>query len=284
MWASSVGFLKAVKSRTTFTFPFIEAVISGSVMIIIITITSVWVEFISYSFETYIYMLSGSISIFCGWLVYLFCIRKISLGIVFTIVSSVQIFVAIILDILIYQIIPNIVEFIGGSFIIVGIVVINIIPTISNKQNKSYFNSTFSLPFALTCLAGIIWSIGNFFNQAALVESSPISLGVIRSLTPIFVIGLIMIFRSGNQFTSVSKSDWRKIVPASFCLSIGLLAWFFSLTVNSVTINSIFMSSAPLFALIIGYVFFREIITKKELLGICLCLAGTLFVVISRIS
>ena len=175
-------------------------------------------------------------------------------------------------------------EVIGGSFIIVGIVVINIIPTISNKQNKSYFNSTFSLPFALTCLAGIIWSIGNFFNQAALVESSPISLGVIRSLTPIFVIGLIMIFRSGDQFTSVSKSDWRKIVPASFCLSIGLLAWFFSLTVNSVTINSIFMSSAPLFALIIGYVFFREIITKKELLGISLCLAGTLSVVISRIS
>lgn len=284
MWASSVGFLKAVKSRTTFTFPFIEAVISGSVMIIIITLTSIWDEFVSYSLETYIYMLSGSISIFCGWLIYLFCIRKISLGIVFTIVSSVQIFVAIILDILIYGIIPNIVEVIGGSLIILGIVMINIIPIISNKQNNSSFNSSFSLSFGLTCLAGIIWSIGNFFNQAALVESSPISLGAIRSFTPIFVIGLMMIFRRTNQFSLVSKSDWRKIIPASLCLSIGLLAWFFSLTVNSVTINSIFMSSAPVFALIIGYVFFREIITKKESLGIFLCLAGTFSVVISRIS
>ncbi|MAG12158.1 MAG: EamA family transporter, partial [Parcubacteria group bacterium] len=60
------------------------------------------------------------------------------------------------------------------------------------------------------------------------------------------------------------------------------LSWFISLSVNSVTVNSIFTSTAPVFAVILGVMFFQEKLKKYEILGIILCLLGTISVILSR--
>ena len=72
------------------------------------------------------------------------------------------------------------------------------------------------------------------------------------------------------------------LIPGSLCITFAMLSWFISLNVNSVSLNSIFISISPVFALLIGLIFYKERIGLYEFIGIILCLVGTILVILNR--
>ena len=103
-----------------------------------------------------------------------------------------------------------------------------------------------------------------------------------RCLAPLIVMGtLILIFRR-SEIRGINKRDWKLIIAGSVCVTIAMLSWFISLNVNSVTVNSIFTSTAPVFAVLIGVIVFKEKLKKYETFGMILCLMGTISVILSR--
>ena len=103
-----------------------------------------------------------------------------------------------------------------------------------------------------------------------------------RSFAPLLIFGPLLSLKFRNHIVIISRKDWSKILPGALCISIAMLSWLVSLNVNSVTLNSIFISMSPMFAILIGFIFFKEKIKLNELLGIFLCLSGTLMVIISK--
>ena len=84
-----------------------------------------WVTFFEYSLETYLYLFGGSVVSMLGTLCYVAAIRKISLGIVFTVSTSIVMVLTILLDQFFNRISFNQNMIAGAFLIVVGIIVIN---------------------------------------------------------------------------------------------------------------------------------------------------------------
>ncbi|MQG47330.1 MAG: DMT family transporter [SAR202 cluster bacterium] len=279
-WAVSGAVLKSIRSRTAIVFPFTEAIISGTIIALILIIGSQWRELFSYTLKTYLYMILGSAFSLLGIVTYLSGIKKIPLGIFFTVCIGFQLLSAVGFDIVFNLLIPPTGVLIGGLVIFVGIGSINL--SSFELGDKVSVNHNYILGVAFSALAGLFWGIGNFSNDRALIEASAVSAALMRCLGPLIVMGIVILFFRRNEILIINKHDWRLIVAGSFCITIAMLSWFISLSVNSVTVNSIFTSTAPVFAVILGVMFFQEKLKKYEILGIILCLLGTISVILSR--
>ncbi|MBI21933.1 MAG: hypothetical protein CL780_06780 [Chloroflexi bacterium] len=280
-WASSGGFIKSVRTKTTIVFPFIEALISGLVIASIIFIRNGWGDFLSYSIQTYIFMMIASFFSMSGVVMFYLSIRKIPLGIVYTISASLQVLMAVILDLFFNMIIPQIGVILGGIIILLGIMAINFFSS-NNKGKEVISLNVYAYGIVLSSIAGILWSFGNFFNDRALIEANPLMGALFRSFGPIIIIGFLLLFFFRNEFVDIDKKDWSMLIPGSLCITFAMLSWFISLNVNSVSLNSIFISISPVFALLIGLIFYKERIGLYEFIGIILCLVGTILVILNR--
>ena len=124
-WSVSGGILKSVRINTVLIYPFAESVISLFVVVLLSAIGMHWVTFFEYSLETYLYLFGGSVVTMLGTLCYVAGIRKISLGIFFTISTSVVMILTILLDQFFNQISLNQNIIVGALFVVVGIIIIN---------------------------------------------------------------------------------------------------------------------------------------------------------------
>ena len=280
-WASSGGFIKSVKANTTFVFPFIESIVSGILVLILLILTNQWLGIFSYSNNIYIFMSLASICSVCGVFLFILSIKKIPLGIAYTICASVQVLTAVFLDFAFNSLLPNSGVFIGGMIILLGILSINFFAFKTMKDKKVSFY-LYIIGIFFSFVAGVVWSVGNFSNDRALIEANVLVGAMFRSFAPLLIFGPLLSLKFRNHIVIISRKDWSKILPGALCISIAMLSWLVSLNVNSVTLNSIFISMSPMFAILIGFIFFKEKIKLNELLGIFLCLSGTLMVIISK--
>jgi len=108
-------------------------------------------------------------------------------------------------------------------------------------------------------------------------------------LTPIQLGGLRIIFASLFLFVIGFKSirglswrDWKWITLAGF-LSSFFPPFLFALAQTEIDsgVTSIFNSLAPLFTTLVGAVLFGVLITKKQVLGVCIGLLGTIILIIA---
>ena len=212
---------------------------------------------------------------------FLLSIRKIPLGIVYTISASLQVLMAVILDLFFNMIIPQLGVILGGVIILLGIMSINFFSS-SNTVKKVISINAYAYGIVFSSIAGILWSFGNFFNDRALIEADPFIGAFFRSFGPIIIIGFLLSFFFRNEFVGIDKKDWSMLIPGSICITFAMLSWFISLNVNSVSLNSIFISISPIFALLIGLIFYKEKIGLYEFIGIILCLIGTILVILNR--
>lgn len=279
-WAGSGGLLKSVRSRTTILFPFTEAIISGVIIAFILIIGSQWREVFSYSLKTYIYMILGSGFSLLGIITYLRGIRKTPLGVFFTVCIGFQLLTAVGFDIIFNLLVPPVGVIMGGLVIFVGIGSINV--SSFNLGGKVQINHNYILGVALSALAGLFWGAGNFANDRALIQASVLAAAMMRCLAPLIVMGTVILIFRPSEIWGINKRDWKLIIAGSVCVTIAMLSWFISLNVNSVTVNSIFTSTAPVFAVLIGVIFFKEKLKKYETFGMILCLMGTISVILSR--
>ena len=190
-WSASGGLLKSVKINTVLIYPFAESVISLFVVVLLSAIGMHWVTFFEYSLETYLYLFGGSVVTMLGTLCYVAGIRKISLGIFFTISTSVVMILTILLDHFFNQISLNQNMIVGAFLIVVGIIIINGLPFV--RTSIKSINTNYFAGIVISIFTGVFWSSGIFMNDRGLIESGVLFSTFSRTVVPAFLLGIILI-------------------------------------------------------------------------------------------
>ena len=166
-----------------------------------------------------------------GTLCYVAAIRKISLGIVFTVSTSIVMVLTILLDQFFNQISFNQNTIVGTFLIVVGIIVIN-----GFRFRRSLIKSidnNYVAGIVISVLAGLFWSNGIFMNDRGLIESGVLFSTFSRTLVPVLLLGIVLFIKRPVNVKQITVSDRKFMLIAAFCTTIAMLCWHLSLKSNS---------------------------------------------------
>tara|TARA_Y100000817_G_scaffold25997_1_gene18472 strand:+ start:170 stop:1039 length:870 start_codon:yes stop_codon:yes gene_type:complete len=266
---SSAGiFIKKINTRNFFSIPFYESLFSIIIILIIIGLLNNWQEILSdnSSFIIINFIIAASLSS-TGTMIYIFSLSKTSIGIALTVCAAVNVLTASSYDYVINSISFDIFFFFGASLIIISIFILNI----KSFLIKSKINS---LGVFGAILTGFLWGSAVFFNDKALIESNIFTASIIRSLTAMVVMFTTSIIISKKINIIDDFKLYKLFLITVILLFLSNIIWFVSLEYTTGSLTTIFGSSAPIFGIILGYIFLNEKIGKVELLSIIVAICG----------
>ena len=266
---SSAGiFIKKINTRNFFSIPFYEGLFSIIIILIIIGLLNNWQEILSdnSSFIIINFIIAASLSS-TGTMIYIFSLSKTSIGIALTVCAAVNVLTASSYDYVINSISFDIFFFFGASLIIISIFILNI----KSFLIKSKINS---LGVFGAILTGFLWGSAVFFNDKALIESNIFTASIIRSLTAMVVMFTTSIIISKKINIIDDFKLYKLFLIKVILLFLSNIIWFVSLEYTTGSLTTIFGSSAPIFGIILGYIFLNEKIGKVELLSIIVAICG----------
>ena len=254
---SSAGiFIKKINTRNFFSIPFYEGLFSIIIILIIIGLLNNWQEILSdnSSFIIINFIIAASLSS-TGTMIYIFSLSKTSIGIALTVCAAVNVLTASSYDYVINSISFDIFFFFGASLIIISIFILNI----KSFLIKSKINS---LGVFGAILTGFLWGSAVFFNDKALIESNIFTASIIRSLTAMVVMFITSIIISKKINIIDDFKLYKLFLITVILLFLSNIIWFVSLEYTTGSLTTIFGSSAPIFGIILGYIFLNEKIGK----------------------
>ncbi|NAS12623.1 DMT family transporter [Poritiphilus flavus] len=124
----------------------------------------------------------------------------------------------------------------------------------------------------------VIWGSSFILIKKALLGFSPVQVGAIR----IVFAALFLLLLGFRGLRSLSMTDWKWMITAGF-LSSFFPPFLFALAQTQIDsgVTSIFNSLAPLFTAVVGILFFGALVTRRQILGVFIGLAGTLILFIA---
>ena len=278
-WSIGGSIIKSSKIKNVLIFSFSESIISLSVISILISFTLGWSIFTKYSTSTYSYLLIGAIFAMSGTVFYIMALRKVPLGITFTVTTSIVMVITVILDAFINMLILNIQILLGGLFILIGIIIINLFSwKFSNLSDKSSY--LYGVIFCI--IAGSSWAFGIFFNDRGLLEADILTATTIRCVIPIIIFGTVLLMKNNFIDKGITKKEKIIILSSSLCITMAMLCWYLSLKANSAALTAILTSTSPVFAILWGILFYGEKLRINEIFGIILCLIGSSIIVMGK--
>tara|TARA_B100001123_G_C15341134_1_gene1034966 strand:- start:2059 stop:2724 length:666 start_codon:yes stop_codon:yes gene_type:complete len=215
-----------------------------------------------------------------GFFFYILALRKISLGITFTINTSIVMVLTVLLDFFINKTPVNTNLITGGIIIICGIIIINSITWNFSSIKASNLNYLFGLVFSI--IAGIFWASGIFVNDRGLIEADILSATTIRCIVPLVIYGAIVLIKNPFIYSTINNKDKFFIFSSSICITIAMLFWYLSLKANTASLTAILTSTSPVFAILFGILFHREKLKINEILGILFCLTGSMIIILEN--
>jgi drug/metabolite transporter (DMT)-like permease len=146
-------------------------------------------------------------------------------------------------------------------------------------QPARFFQTLFNLPYVLLVLPPLFWS-GNFvLGRAVRADVPPIGLAFWRwAIGSLLVVGFAWPYL--RQDWAIIRRNWGMILWLSF-LGVTLFNTLVYLGLQSTTaINALLMQSTmPVMIGLMSYLFFREMVTPLQALGILLSLGGVVMIV-----
>ena len=279
-WAISGTILKKFKIKNLYLFPAFESCISFVVLSFVNFYLNRWNEFFSYNSEIYIsFGISYSLSAL-GMIIYIQAIKKTELGIVFTLATSIQVLIIAVLDKYI-----NLLQFstlftIGAMSIISGVIAINYPHLKSLKNRQQDKNNLIGIIASLLC--GTFWAANAFIADRTLNSSSVIDATMIRTILTFIYFVPINLFQYNEIKLTTTKKEIKYLIISALFVTISMLIWNGSLKVNTGSWTTVLSSSAPIFALTLGYIFLKEKLKSNEFTGIFICLSGVLLIILSK--
>ena len=279
-WASSGLILKKYKVKNLHLFPLIESSISLVIICFIITSINHWPIFLSYKPDIYLTLTSAYFLSVMGTLLYIESIKRIELGIVFTLATSIQVSLIGLLDKFINLYTFNFLFISGSVTIIIGVIIINysylqLLRTINKHKIK--ITGIFT-----SLLSGISWGGTAFLADRALDDVSIFDAALFRTGITLIILIPINISQYQKIVKTINTKELKYLTFSSLFITSSMLIWISSLKINSGSWTAILSSAAPIFALTLGYLFLNEKLKHNELLGVLLCLSGVLLVIVSR--
>ena len=277
-WAISGAVLKTIKLKNVLSFPFYEAIISLLLLSAFISFFYSWSSIFSQNLNSLILFAIGT-GIGCvGFINYVTAIKKISIGIVFTVSASCNLLMISLLDYFLNSVTYNWLVLFGAFLILVSIFILNFEYISKTKQLEENFRAIFH-----SVIAGLLWGFATYLNDLALEEARFIDAALVRTIVWIILPAILTLaIRKNFDFITNNKSYSIKIIIAAILATSSTLFWFISLNYTTGSLSVIFGNTSPIFALIIGYLFLKEKISIYQLFGILVSLGGILLVIIFR--
>ncbi|MDG2101824.1 MAG: DMT family transporter [Dehalococcoidia bacterium] len=274
-WALSGSILKTIKLNKIFSFPFFESIVSLVIIGTLILILRDWNSILNENLNTIKLFLIASVVSCIGSVFYIVSIQRTSISIVFTICASSNVLMTLILDYIFNSVRHSNMVLIGCLLILSSILIINI---------KNFKSKELNLIIGIFggVMAGSLWGFAVYFNDKALIEGSVLSGSLIRAVVGISTLFLAsLIFSQKIEFINNSIHQ-SKIIIAGALITFSSLIWFVSLENTSGSLTAMFGSTAPIFAIILGYLFLKERLFRNEVIGIGLAFIGIIIIIIFK--
>ena len=276
LWGNSGVLLKSLPTNKRISFIFLESIISGIIIFILISMLSQWKEFTEFTFITIsLAILAASINL-AGSVFYIYTIKHVKVGMGFVIINSLFPLFSIIGSILFLGDKLSLPIYLGAIFILLGISII----AIKRDPSFSFLEEGSSIKIAIIfcTLTPLSWAIGALIMDRLLDDHQVLPLVFIRAINTFIICVVLSIIIKKISF-KIQRNE-RRLIFASFLTTGAMLGWFTSLSLSEAALTVILGSSAPIFALFGAWLFLKEKINKAGFAGIVACLIGVMIVIL----
>ena len=276
-WGNSGVLLKSLPSKVRASFIYFESIISGTILIILISIFGQWGLFKEFTLLTFLLCVTASLINLTGSLSYIFTIKHVKVGMAFVVINSLFPLFSIFGSVIFFSESLSIMIYLGAILILLGIASI----TFRSRKNLNFVEEGSNLKIALFfCIATpLCWATGALLMDDILKSASVMPVTLIRATTTFMICTPIYLLLKRNEFVMI-KSKFNMLFFASLLTTCASLGWFTSLELSEAALTVILGSSAPIFALIGARIYLKEKIDKNGVIGILFCFAGVLIVII----
>jgi len=276
LWGNSGVLLKSLPNNKRISFIFLESIISGIVILILISTLNQWKEFAEFTYITVFFaILAASINL-AGSVFYIYTIKHVKVGMGFVIINSLFPLFSIIGSIFFLGDKLSLPIYLGAVFILIGISVIAI------KRDPSFSfleeGSVMKVAIIFCTLTPLSWATGALIMDWLLDDYAVLPLVFIRAINT-FIICIVLSILIKKVSFKIQRNE-RRLIFASFLTTGAMLGWFTSLSLSEAALTVILGSSAPIFALFGGWLFLKEKINMAGFIGITSCLIGVIIVIL----
>ena len=276
-WGNSGVLLKSLPSKVRASFIYFESIISGTILIILISIFGQWGLFKEFTLLTFLLCVTASLINLTGSLSYIFTIKHVKVGMAFVVINSLFPLFSIFGSVIFFSESLSIMIYLGAILILLGIASI----TFRSRKNLNFVEEGSNLKIALffCIVTPLCWATGALLMDDILKSASVMPVTLIRASTTFMICTPIYLLLKRNEFVLI-KSKFNMLFFASLLTTFASLGWFTSLELSEAALTVILGSSAPIFALIGARIYLKEKIDKNGVIGILFCFAGVLIVII----
>ncbi len=276
-WGNSGVLLKSLPSKVRASFIYFESIISGIILIFLISIFGQWGLFKEFSLFTFLLCFTASLINLTGSLSYIFTIKHVKVGMAFVVINSLFPLFSIFGSVIFFSESLSVTIYLGAILILLGIASI----TFRSRKNLNFVEKGSNIKIALFfCIATpLCWATGALLMDDILKSASVMPVTLIRATTTFMICTPVYLLLKKNDFAMI-KSKFNMLFFASLLTTFASLGWFTSLELSEAALTVILGSSAPIFALIGARIYLKEKIDKNGIIGIIFCFAGVLIVII----
>lgn len=198
--------------------------------------------------------------------------QQISSGLIALLVAMTPIFIAILR--FIFGDIPSIKTILGIVIGFTGVIVVLVIPTVSNNL------------FIIICLiSNVVWAIGSFWSQKIELPKSPLTTAAIQTLFGgmcAVLIGALRGERTSSFFSASESETWIAFIYISVMGAIAYSAYAFLLVNTPISLVATHAFVNPVVAIFLGNLLRNEKISLSIILSGAIVVVGIALVVLGE--
>ena len=198
--------------------------------------------------------------------------QQISSGLIALLVAMTPIFIAILR--FIFGDIPSIKTILGIVIGFTGVIVVLVIPTVSNNL------------FIIICLiSNVVWAIGSFWSQKIELPKSPLTTAAIETLFGgmcAVLIGALRGERTSSFFSASESETWIAFIYISVMGAIAYSAYAFLLVNTPISLVATHAFVNPVVAIFLGNLLRNEKISLSIILSGVIVVVGIALVVLGE--
>lgn len=198
--------------------------------------------------------------------------QQISSGLIALLVAMTPIFIAILR--FIFGDIPSIKTILGIVIGFTGVIVVLVIPTVSNNL------------FIIICLiSNVVWAIGSFWSQKIELPKSPLTTAAIQTLFGgmcAVLIGALRGERTSSFFSASESETWIAFIYISVMGAIAYSAYAFLLVNTPISLVATHAFVNPVVAIFLGNLLRDEKISLSIILSGAIVVVGIALVVLGE--
>jgi drug/metabolite transporter (DMT)-like permease len=128
-------------------------------------------------------------------------------------------------------------------------------------------------------LAGILWGcITLFVRRLSAAGLTSMQIALARLAVSAVLFSLFLLIRDPSRFRIALKDLWMFIGTGIVSLDFFITCYFYTMVHGQASIAVVLLYTSPVFVMLFSAVLFREAITRRKLLALCLTVAGCVFV------